>query len=642
MTDRTTQHPLSRRSFLGASAIAGVSLAVFGLAGCTPKNGEEPADASSVFTPGTYTGEADGKFNLVKVETEFTENTIKDIRVLASGDTPRIEEPALKKIPARILESQGLGVDTVTGATLSSIAVVNAVSSCVEQAGGNVSALKKQGASEPSTEHIEMETDVVVIGAGAAGMGGAIAAAQGGKKVIVLEKNSNIGGNCLVSGGYLEYLAAPDEARPEMTAELHRYVEEVLGSDIAAQSDQAIVNQVREEYEAFKASGSTKVFDTPTYYALDFAVTTGEGLPLEAYLAPGQNIYTFNTWMAENGFDWITPTHAITGYAYPRWSGPTTGVGGEGYFDFYDSVLASSGMDVDILLATSAEDLIVEDGTVRGVTAQAEDGTNYTIKASSVLLASGGFSGNSDMLKEYNLDWDYPAGHIPTTNVNGHTGDGLAMATKIGADVVDMDLQMLFPFNDPVNFSYEDIMGAFGDSPVVNSEGKRFIDETGDRFMITDELMQQTDSLAYFICDKKCSDYPSEERQETLIRRNLLFKADTLEDLAEQIGCDPSVFSKTIEDFNAAIESGEDPETGRFLFTELSSVEAPPFFASPVTWAAHITIGGLATDPETFAVLDETGTPISGLYASGEVRQDICGVGSMADGFAAGQSIASA
>ncbi|MEQ3362822.1 FAD-dependent oxidoreductase [Raoultibacter massiliensis] len=636
----STATNMSRRTFLGAATVAGVQLAVFGLAGCAPSAQGESGKAGG-FTAGTYTGEAEGKFDAVVVETDFTEDSIAAVRVVKSGDTARIEQPAIEKMPERIVDAQGLGVDTVTGSTLTSMAILNAVSSCVEQAGGSVSALKKKGASEPSGEHVDLEADVVVVGAGASGMGGAIAAAQGGKRVIVLEKNSNIGGNCLVSGGYLEYLAAPDDARPAMTPELERYVEDVLGSEIAAQSNPEVVDAVRREFEAFKASGSAKLFDSPNYYALDFAVTTGEGLPVEAYLPVGKNILALNQWMTENGFEWIEPTFAITGYQYPRWSGPVEGVNGEGYFDFYEDFIAGGTMDIEVYLATAVDELIVENGAVVGVEATAEDGTGYTIKAESVLLASGGFSGNSDMLRQYNTEWEYPEGAIPTTNVNGHTGDGIAMATKLGAGVVDMGNQMMFPFNDPVNFSFEDIMGAFGDSPVVNKDGKRFVDETTDRFTITSELMKQPDSLGFFVCDKKCSDYPSEERQETLLRRGLLYRADTLEELAEQMGCDKGAFVETIEAFNEAAWAGEDETFGRYLFTELSSVEEPPFFASPVTWAAHITIGGLATDENTHEVLTEAGEPIPGLYAAGETRQDICGVGSMADGFAAGQTIAS-
>lgn len=636
MENKRARTGISRRTFLGAAAVAGVQVAVFGLAGCAPKASGEEAS----YKAGTYTGEAEGKFDKIVVEADFSEQAIEGVRVVYSAETERISAPALEQMPARIVSAQGLGVDTVTGATLTSMGIVQAVASCVEQAGGSASALKRVGATEPTGAVEQLEADVVVIGAGASGMGGAIAAAQGGKRVVVLEKNSNIGGNCLVSGGYLEYLTAPDAARPAMTPEFDRYVEDVLASETAAASNPAFIAQVRAQYDEFKASGSTKLFDSLDFYTLDFAATSGEGLPPEAYRPTANNIANLNDWMTDLGFEWATPLHAITGYTYPRWSNPTVGEGGEGYFDFFDEVLGTQDLGVNVMLACAAQELIVEDGAVAGVKALGEDGTAYTVSAPQVLIASGGFAGNSDMLKEYNTSWNYPDGPLSTTNVNGHTGDGIRMAVELGAGVEDMGNQMLFPFNSPITLSAEDIMGAFGDSPVVNKEGKRFADETTDRFTLADALMQQTDNYCFFVCDNKCSDYPSPERQEVLLRTKQLFKADTIEELAEQMGCDPATLKATIDAFNAHAASGDDDEFGRYIYTELSAVEEPPFFASPATWAAHITLGGLTADDETHEVLDESGAPIPGLYAAGEARNTICGVSSIGDGVAAGQALA--
>lgn len=628
---------ISRRTFIGAAAVAGIQVAVFGLAGCAPQSAGAQAGG---YKAGTYTGTADGKFDSITVETDFSENSLTGIRVVEHHDTARIADSAIDRMPERILEAQGLGVDTVTGATLTSMGIVNAVADCVDQAGGSSSKLKKQGASEPTGATQTLEADVVVVGAGASGMGAAIASAQAGKRVIVLEKNSNIGGNCLVSGGYLEYLTAPAAARPDMTPELHRYVEEVLSSEVAAQTDPAYVAEVRAEYEAYKASGDTKLFDSQKFYALDFAATTGEGLPVDAYLPGAINISALNDWMTELGFNWETPTHLITGYTYPRWSNPTTGVCGEGYFDFFDDIMSAGGNDVQVLLATPAQKIKVDGGVACGVTALAEDGTTYDVSAPIVILASGGFSGNGDLLREYNTMWPYPDGTLTTTNVNGHTGDGIVMARELGAGVADMGNQMMFPFNDPITFSAENVSGTFADSPIVNKQGKRFLNETADRFEMTALLMEQEDSLCFMVSDAD-SVYVTEASpgEDTLLRRGQLFKADTLEDLAKQMGVDADTFTAEIERFNGFVEAGEDEDFGRYLFTDISAVDTPPFYAAPATWAAHITIGGLDADNDTFAVLDESGAPIPGLYACGEVRNGICGVSSIADGVAAGKAI---
>ena len=575
------------------------------------------------------------------METEFSENAIESVKVVQHRDTTRIAEPAVQMMPERIVAAQGLGVDTVSGATLTSMGILSAVGSCVDEAGGSAAALRSVGASDPSGATEALAADVVVVGGGASGMGAAIAAAQKGKRVVVLEKNSNVGGNCLVSGGFLEYLAAPDEARPEMTPELHRYIEEVLDSDLAATYDPAFVGTVWEQYENFKASGGTKLFDSPEFYALDFAATTGEGLPPEVYLPVARNITSLNQWMDELGFSWETPTHLITGYTYPRWSNPTTGVCGEGYFDFFGSVVDDGGYDIEIMLACAAEEILTEGGRVSGIRAVAEDGTVWEVSAPTVVLASGGFSGNEEMLRQYNTDWPYPDSSLTTTNVNGHTGDGILMAQALGAGVLDMGNQMMFPFNDPLTLLAENVSGTFADSPIVNKQGKRFLDETADRFVMTAALMEQEDSLCFMVSDAN-SVYVTEASpgEETLLRRGQLFKADTLEELAGQMGVPADAFVDEIERYNGFCKLGEDEDFGRYFFDELSPVEVPPFYASPATWAAHITIGGFDAPDDDFRVRTESGEVIEGLYACGEVRNGICGVGSIADGVACGKLVA--
>lgn len=631
---------VSRRCFIGASVFAGASIALFGLGGCAPQPTAATGKAAA-FTPGTYTGTADGKFDTITVEADFSEGAIEAVRVVEHRDTARIAAPAVEMMPERIVAAQGLGVDTVTGATLTSMGILAAVGQCVDAAGGSASALRGVGASEPTGITEALAADVVVVGAGASGMGAAIAAAQGGKRVVVLEKNSNLGGNCLVSGGYLEYLAAPDEARPEMTDALHRYIQEVLDSDLAATYDAAFVATVRRQYEDFKASGATKLFDSPEFYALDFAATTGEGLPPEVYLPVARNITALNQWMDELGFSWETPTHLITGYTYPRWSNPTEGVCGEGYFDFFDGVVKDGGYDIEVMLACAAEELMTEGGAVSGVRAVAEDGTVWEIAAPAVILASGGFSGNEEMLRQYNTEWPYPEEALTTTNVNGHTGDGILMAQALGAGVLDMGNQMMFPFNDPLTLSAENVSGTFADCPIVNKQGKRFLDETADRFVMTAALMEQEDSLCFMVSDAN-SVYVTEASpgEDTLLRRGQLFKADTLEELARQMGVPADAFVAEMERYNGFCAAGADEDFGRYFFDELSPVATPPFYASPATWAAHITIGGLNAPDDDFRVMTEAGEPIGGLYACGEVRNGICGVGSIADGVACGKLVA--
>ena len=639
-------HTISRRSLVGMGMLAGVSVSLFGSRGMA-ETALADGDVAPSYEPGTYTGQADGKFDAISVEVDFSESAIVEVRVTGCNDTARIAAPAIEQLPQRIVEAQGLGVDTVAGATFTSIGIINVVADCVDQAGGSSKDLFSVGKPQASDAIEEIEADVVVVGAGAAGMGAAIAAAQQGAHVVMLEKNANIGGNCLVSGGFLEYITAPDEARPEMTEELDRYVEEVLASDLVISTDPDLAEQVRQQYEEHKASGSTKLFDSPEFYALDYTATSGEGLTPADYLPTGRNIAELNEWMTELGFEWATPTHEITGYLYPRWSNPTVGNAGEGYFDFFDTVLVDGGMRVDVYLATPAISLVTEGGdaeagkgtAVVGVNAEGPDGTSYVVRAPKVVLACGGFSGSPDLLRQYNTQWSYPEGNIPTTNVNGHTGDGIKMATELGAATADMGNQMLFPLNEPTTLSADYVSGTFADSPLVNKEGRRFVDETTDRFTMAAALMEQTDSLCFMVSDA-LSTYvlPSTPGEESLIEHGRLYRADTLEELAEQIGVPADTFAAEIERYNGFCDAGQDDDFGRYLFDDLSPVREAPFYASPATWAAHITIGGLMTD-EGYQVLDGDGEAIAGLYACGEVRNGICGVSSIADGMAAGKAL---
>lgn len=194
--------PMTRRTFLAGATLAGVNLAIFGLSGCAPKTPAATTGSPSLsFASGTYTGTGTGKFGPLVLEATFSDNAITDIVIGEHEETERVSDRAFEEIPAIIIEQQALGIDTITGCTLTSSAILAAVTDCVKQAGGDVKAMERNyTAPELSTEVVELECDFVIAGAGAAGMGAAIGAAQAGaSKVIVLEKGSNVGGNALVS-----------------------------------------------------------------------------------------------------------------------------------------------------------------------------------------------------------------------------------------------------------------------------------------------------------------------------------------------------------------------------------------------------------------------------------------------------------
>lgn len=641
--------PMTRRTFLAGATLAGVNLAIFGLSGCAPKTPAATTGSPSLsFAPGTYTGTGTGKFGPLVLEATFSDNAITDIVIGEHEETERVSDRAFEEIPATIIEQQALGIDTITGCTLTSSAILAAVTDCVKQAGGDVKAMERNyTAPELSTEVVELECDFVIAGAGAAGMGAAIGAAQAGaSKVIVLEKGSNVGGNALVSGGYLEYVNAPAELRVPMSDELTRQLESDLANPIAAEIPPEELAKIKERYAAWQASGDTTLFDCEELMALQECLLYGA----DGYYGSldfAQCVSAFDAFLDENGFAW-KPCIGIVGYPWPHWSAPDDGVCGQGYFNFFDKQIAEHGYPVEIMLNTPVTELLKEGDAVVGFTAVAEDGTTYHVRASrGALLATGGFSGNPDMLREYNTMWPWDENTpLPTTNVYGHHGDGIKLALEEGAEVALMDSLMMFPFADVKNGCDETTVGADTDCLLVNANGERFIDETLDRYTMTEALMQQPDEVLFLISDRDTSrvegDYSYYGRSiQRLIDQGQLFRADTLEELADQMGCDKNTFAATVERYNEIARNGEDPDFGRMIFTPDSPIENPPFYASPRTWAAHITEGGVVTD-ETSQVLREDGTPIEGLYAAGEVTVGMSGVSSMALGYACGSGVFSA
>ena len=286
---------MSRRTFVAGATLAGVNLAVFGLAGCAPKSKDAAASGELSFKAGTYTGVGEGKFGPLELEVTFSGTALTDIKIGEHEETERVADRAFEEIPAKIIEQQALGIDTVTGCTLTSAAILDAVTDCVKQADGSVKAMEQNYvAPERSTEVVDLECDFVIAGAGAAGMGAAIGAAQcGATKVIVLEKGSNVGGNALVSGGYLEYVHAPKELRVPMTPELTNQLQSQLNSEYIANIDPAYVATINEQYAAYLASGDTTLFDSEELMALQEALMY-EGTGFEGSLAFAQCVASFN------------------------------------------------------------------------------------------------------------------------------------------------------------------------------------------------------------------------------------------------------------------------------------------------------------------------------------------------------------
>ena len=305
---------------------------------------------------------------------------------------------------------------------------------------------------------------------------------------------------------------------------------------------------------------------------------------------------------------------------------------GTGYIKVFMEAIGEE----NVLVNTKGEALVQDEtGRVVGVKATNPDGTELTITANKgVIIATGGFSANVEMRQQYNTSGKWPVlgENVMTTNAAGITGDGIAMASAIGANLVDMEqIQLLYlgnPFNGGMTYYTPRDLSGTDQIIFVNKEGKRFVQEDGRRDVICCALIDQTDGLMYIL---ESGDGNAVDPDELLTgdghkardaeAQGYLLIADTLEEMAEKIGCDAETLKATVASFNEAVKAGED-EFGRKLYsTELTK---GPWIACARVACVHHTMGGIEVNTNT-EVLDANGNVIPGLYAAGEVTGGLHG-----------------
>ncbi len=630
------------------SILLTLMLVVGMLAGCSfSQQGNSSSTETGTYKAGTYVGVSDnGKGGRIEVTVEFDSNSILSVEVTSSSETANISDASITQIPEEIVKYQSLGIDAVSGATVTSEAILEAVADAVVQAGGDPEVLRNVVVNkEISNEVIELETDIVVVGAGAAGMSAAVSAAyEGAESVIVFEKQSNIGGNAIVSGGFIENLELDEDLKADNNPGYEAKVADAISAGPLNEDEEQYWDQLVAEYKAWQATDRTKIFDSPLWMAIE-GVRTDGGL-VEDYLYFAESLQEFDDWMEEMGVEW-EKAHGIVGYSWPRWTSVKGYYSGEGFFHYLEKSIEDNNYPIQIYKSTPVTELLVdESGAVIGVTAQAETGETYHVKArQGVILATGGFAGNGKMLVEYNQMWDGLTEDVLSTNTAGATGDGIIMAQEIGAMTDAMEVEMMFPMADIKSGSTEAIVGASASCLMVNKEGKRFTNETGTRWDISAALFEQTDNLAYIISDNRNSQIKGGKTQggidvENMLANGELYMADTLEELAEKIGMDSAALQETVDSYNKMVETHEDKEFGRTTFEPNSDIVEGPFYAYPCMPAAHITIGGLVIDYDSFQVVNTEGEIIPNLFAAGEVVAGECGIdGAFAQGKALGRFV---
>lgn len=549
----------------------------------TPVTPETPVGEETLFTPGTYEGTAKGFHGDIVLTVTVDEDSITDIKA-DHTETEGLGDKAVESLIAQAIEKDSLALDAMSGATYSSEGFLAALEAALVKAGGDIEKLKVKGAeTETEKEDVVLDTEVAIIGAGGAGLAAAVSAHQNGAKVIVIEKMPNVGGNTIISGSAFN---AVDEKR---------------------QSAQGIEDSIEKHY-------------TQTFEGGD-----KQGDPALVRVLV-ENAYPTIEWLESLGMEFKDTVFTVLGALWPRSHKPVEPLG-TGYINTYMNYINEHTDEIEILTETEAKELMVNaEGRVTGFKAEGKNGSVTVNASKGVIIASGGFGSNIEMRDKYNKIWPTLT-NIKTTNHKGATGDGIVMAEAINADIVQMENIQLLPMGDPVTGSLSgNIEQGVENRIFVNEVGNRFVDEGARRDVMTKALMEQTNSSMWVIVDQHS--YPTgdtvnnfNESIDSLVEQGRAFKADTLEDLAKQIGVDPANLKKSVDAFNASVDGATD-EFGRTLF--MDKLDTAPFYAGKRVPTVHHTMGGIKITTET-RVVDKAGVVIPGLFAAGEVTGGIHG-----------------
>lgn len=585
----------------GISLLLGSALLIGMMAGCTNETApsESPSTApAGAYTAGTYTGTADGNNGPVTVEVTVSDTAITSVVVTEQAETESIATPALERIPQAIVDNQSLGIDAITGATNTSNAILSAVAAAITEAGGDVEALKQVPVQVEEGEAAgDMTADVVVIGAGGAGLCAAIEAKdQGAGTVILLEKMASIGGTTFTSQGVIG----------------------AYGSDL--QKEMGIELTFEEMYDNLMSNAS---------YHLDPALTT---ITLEK---SGETI----NWLADRvGMNFVD---VKVGYGPLQMMHQVEGLGA-GMAEPFSKSLDDAG--VELMLETKATELVMNaDGSVGGVKA-VKGGSEFTITAKSVVICTGGYAYNPELTARFTPELAGTFG----IGFPGSTGDGIIMASNVGAATTHTDDMMCVLKDYTIMAEHNGTSATASNNGFMNlpnvimvgAEGKRFVNEKDQGYMsqslngpVFDQMHKDGLGYVWAISDQAAIDATGGKTKRNLDLEYITGNA--IEEFAANLGVDAAGLEETINNYNAYVDAGFDQEFRR-TGDELAKLTAP-YVAIPLVPCEIITYGGIARN-ENAEVLRADGSSIPGLYVAGEASANSAYMGfTLANCFAWGR-----
>ncbi|MBQ6060550.1 MAG: FAD-dependent oxidoreductase [Clostridia bacterium] len=713
----------------GVDTVAGATVtqkAILEAVGKALADNGEPA-AELAFTPGEYEVTAYGYNGNVTGKVTFSESKLEKVEIVSSMETGHVGTDAFSIMIPEMIEANGSGVDGVSGATFSGRALREIVNGAAEQAGcTNLDAFKSNKIEHTAGEPIEKTADVIVVGGGGAGMAAAAQATQNGMTVLVIEKNAEVGGNTLVSGGQFQsvmpYLVwdanDPDategvygrtgEAHEKIKAkpgtidvlknilnwseepfdeEFYKTNEFVAGDDVELAKHGVhaeylpVLQDLKKEIQAYLDWAQPKLdagipedqltlFSTlnlhifQTYYGgLRQTADKSEWIYgnvdlVKQFVEDGQGL---KEWLEDMGADFKHTQPTLIGALWYRENEYTSPDGN--WTPYFKGPLSVIGEE-NVMTRTTATDLIVEDGKVVGVKAVKFDGTEVTARANKgVVLATGGYAANIDLVLRDNAYWDsaYLTKSTKTTNRSSQMGDGITMAQAVGADVTGMNFTQLMPISwvDNGNLAFGSGTYACWVSPI---DGQRFVDEGSERDVLSLAEFRNGMELngtpgvfiEFFRADQyipgpptaqlpldefegryykiKCNE---EELSKVLAKPEFAnVQTDAATMLATVKAYDQAVIEKAntgSADFGKVgkqvadypIGNTEKDENGKYL-PETYDLDNTVVFVRLMAPSTHHTMGGIVVDTERH-VLDTEGNIIPGLYAAGEVTGGIHG-----------------
>ena len=601
-------------SALAMAAVIAVSL--FGY-GCGAKSASTSSDAG---VSGDFTGTAKGFGGDVSVTLTLTDGAITGCTAEGKDETQGVGSEAIAKMPGEIAESGSIAVDGVSGATVTSTAIKEAAAAALTAAGLNPddykTAVEKTGSAEDST----VEADVVVVGAGGAGMTAAITAAAEGKSVVILESQSMVGGNSVRATGGMNAgkTVYQDENEFGESAGVEKTLKTAAEKYADNETITALAKTVSEQWAAYQAN-PTGYFDSVELMELDTMIG-GKGINdpelVETLCANSADAID---WLDEHGIT-LHNVSSFGGASVKRIHRPVNAEGKTVSVGSYMIPLLEENCEkagVKMMLDTTATEILTDaNGAAVGVKATGASGETVTVNAKAVVLASGGFGANLDMVVKYKPELK----GFMTTNAPGIQGQGIEMAQAIGAATVDMDQIQIHPTVE-ANTAALITEGLRGDGAIlINEEGQRFIDEVGTRDVVSAAEIAQTGSYSWLVVDQAMVDASSVIQG--YIKKGYTVTGATYEELGKAMGVDAAAFAETMDKWNGYVEAKNDPDFGRTSFA--NPLNTAPYYAVKVTAGVHHTMGGLKINANT-EVLNEKGEVIPGLFAAGEVTGGVHG-----------------